>query len=243
MPLLEATGITVRFGGITAVAGADICADAGTITGLIGPNGAGKTTLFNALNGLQRPQAGRIVLGGTDITGFTPARRARAGLARTFQRLELFLSLSVRDNLRVAGDIHRAITRSRMDVNREVDRVLGLTGLADVADHDVSTIATGRARIVEVARAVMTRPRVLLLDEPVSGQTQPEIDRFAEMLRGLADAGLAVFLVDHHVPTVARLCSLVHVLDRGAVIAAGAPEDVVNNLAVVTAYLGTWQAS
>jgi branched-chain amino acid transport system ATP-binding protein len=241
--LLEIRDVTVRFGGNTAVDAVSLDVRSGTITGLIGPNGAGKTTLFNVVTGLQRPTRGQVLLDGQDITRLTPARRSRRGMARTFQRLELFLSLSVRDNIRVAGDILRAGSRSRIDVDAETDRVLALTGLTDVADRDVSDIPTGRTRVVEVARALMSSPRVLLLDEPASGQTEQETDVFAQMLTGLAADGLGICLVEHDLPLVMRLCSTIHVLDYGALIASGTPAQVQVDPQVVAAYIGTETAA
>ncbi len=243
MSLLEIRDVTVRFGGNTAVDGVSFDVDAGTITGLIGPNGAGKTTLFNTVTGLQKPTAGRVLLDGHDISRLSPAKRARRGMARTFQRLELFLSLSVRDNVRVAGDIARAGGRQRGDLAAETERILGLTGLSDIADRDVSDIPTGRARVVEVARALMTAPRLLLLDEPASGQTEHETDAFAEMLARLAADGLAICLVEHDLPLVMRLCSTIHVLDYGALIVSGTPNEVQSNPQVVAAYIGTETAA
>ncbi|NGP07066.1 ABC transporter ATP-binding protein [Rhodococcus sp. 14C212] len=237
--LLETRGVTVRFGGHTAVDDVSIAVTAGTVTGLIGPNGAGKTTLFNTVTGLQKPTSGQVILDGVDVTRAAPYKRARRGLARTFQRLELFLSLSVRDNLRVAGDMHRTATRARHDIDAETDRLLELTGLTDVADRDVSDIPTGRARVVEVARALMTRPRVLLLDEPASGQTERETDDFADLLCRLAGDGLGICLVEHDLPLVMRVCSRIHVLDYGALIASGSPEQIRNDPAVIAAYIGT----
>ncbi|MFE1781701.1 ABC transporter ATP-binding protein [Streptomyces sp. NPDC059506] len=247
MALLETRGITVRFGGRTAVDDVGLGVAPGTVTGLIGPNGAGKTTLFNTVTGLQRPTAGRILLDGTDITRLPPARRAHQGLGRTFQRLELFMSLSVRENVRVAGEIHRSGARrnrgagggARPDLGRETDRVLELTGLTDIADQDVSGIPTGRARVVELARALMASPRVLLLDEPASGQTEQETGEFGELLLRLAADGLAICLVEHDIPLVMKLCSTVHVLDRGRLLASGTPEQIRADPAVVAAYIGT----
>ncbi|GIH71387.1 ABC transporter ATP-binding protein [Sphaerimonospora thailandensis] len=239
-PLLETRGVTVRFGGNTAVNDVSIGVTEGRITGLIGPNGAGKTTLFNTITGLQRPAAGRVLLDGEDITGLPPARRARLGMARTFQRLELFLSLSVRDNIRVAGDIARAAGGGRgIDVDRRTDEILDRTGLRDIADLDVSDIPTGRARVVEVARALMTSPRVLLLDEPASGQTERETEAFAELLTGLAAEGIAVCLVEHDLPLVMKLCGTIHVLDYGKVIASGTPKEIQESPEVIAAYIGT----
>ena len=239
MALLEAHDVTVRFGGNVAVDDVSIGVEPGEITGLIGPNGAGKTTLFNVITGLQKPARGRVVLASEDITGLPPYRRAQRGLARTFQRLELFLSLSVRDNVRVAGDVRNASRPGRIDVDAEADRVLELTGLTDVAEDDVSDIPTGRARVVEVARALMTRPSVVLLDEPASGQTEQETEAFGELLRQLVDeSDLAICLVEHDVSLVMGTCELIHVLDYGEIIASGPPDHVKNDPAVVNAYLG-----
>ena len=239
MPLLETQGVTVRFGGNTAVNQVSIGAEEGRITGLIGPNGAGKTTLFNTVTGLQKPTEGKVLIDGVDITGMSPAKRAKLGLARTFQQLELFLSLSVRDNVKVAGDILRATTRKRIDLDAETDRILELTGLTDIADRDVSDIPSGGARVVEVARALMTSPRVLLLDEPASGQTEQETEAFAELLTGLAEDGLAICLVEHDLPLVMKLCATIHVLDYGSVIASGTPQEIQQSPEVIAAYIGT----
>ncbi|KHJ71463.1 MULTISPECIES: ABC transporter ATP-binding protein [Rhodococcus] len=238
-PILETRGITVRFGGHVAVKDVSLGIEPGTVTGLIGPNGAGKTTLFNTITGLQRPTVGKVFLDGRDITSLPPYKRARMGMARTFQRLELFVSLSVRDNLRVAGDIHNANGRNKIDLDEEVDRLLELTGLADIASTDVSDVPTGRARVVEVARALMTSPRVLLLDEPASGQTEQETEAFAALLRDLADSDLAICLVEHDIPLVMKICSRIHVLDYGAVLASGVPDEIKNDPAVINAYIGT----
>jgi branched-chain amino acid transport system ATP-binding protein len=238
MPLLETRGVTVRFGGTTAVDDVDLGLDPGQVTGLIGPNGAGKTTLFNVVTGMQRPSSGSVLLDGTDITRKSPAKRGQLGVARTFQRLELFLSLSVRDNVRVAGDIVKASRRGAYDIEAETERVLELTGLADIADREVADIPTGRARVVEVARALMTHPRLLLLDEPASGQTEQETEVFAVMLRELADEGLAICLVEHDLSLVMSLCRTIHVLDRGRLIASGTPEEVRATPEVVAAYIG-----
>jgi branched-chain amino acid transport system ATP-binding protein len=239
MPLLETDDVTVRFGGNVAVDGVSIEVDPGVVTGLIGPNGAGKTTLFNVITGLQRPARGRVMLAGQDITRLPPFKRAQKGLARTFQRLELFISLSVRDNIRVAGDVRNASRPGRIDVDAETDRVLDLTGLTDVADRDVADIPTGRARVVELARALMTSPSVLLLDEPASGQTERETEAFGQLLGRLAADGLAVCLVEHDVSLVMQVCSTITVLDYGAVLARGTAAEIRDDPAVIAAYLGT----
>lgn len=236
---LRTDGVTVRFGGLTAVDDVSLSFEQGVITGLIGPNGAGKTTLFNVMTGLQRPTRGRVFLADNDVTRLAPARRAHRGLGRTFQRLELFLSLTVRDNLRVAGDIRNANRPGRIDVARETERLLELTGLNPVAEQDVADIPTGQARVVEVARALMAEPQVLLLDEPASGQTEYETGAFGALLRRLAGDGLTICLVEHDLGLVMDVCSTVHVLDYGAVIASGTPEQVQQDPAVIAAYIGT----
>lgn len=238
MAVLEATGITVRFGGHLALDGVDVSAEAGRVTGLIGPNGAGKTTLFNVVSGLLTPQSGAVRLDGDDITHLPPHRRARRGLARTFQRLELFGLLSVRENVEVAADIRRDWSRERFDVAAEVDGIIELVGLAAVADARVDTLPTGHARLVEIARALATRPRVLLLDEPASGLADDETGRLGTLLRALAAEDLAVVLVEHDVHLVMDVCDRVDVLDFGRILASGRPEDIRRDEAVLGAYLG-----
>jgi branched-chain amino acid transport system ATP-binding protein len=240
MSLLEVTDVTVRFGGNVALNDISIHADEGVVTGLIGPNGAGKTTLFNVITGLYRPSSGRVLLDGTDITKMPPYRRARRGLSRTFQRLELFTSLSVRDNVRVAGQIHNANRVSgRMDVNKRSNEVLDLVGLSTVADREISELPTGTARRVELARALMTQPRLVLLDEPASGQTEEETEEFGQLLGRLAERdGIAVCLVEHDMSLVMEVCHNIHVLDYGRVIAVGPPAEIRQNQAVIDAYLG-----
>jgi branched-chain amino acid transport system ATP-binding protein len=241
MPGLEVSDISLSFGGNEVLSNVSVSVPPGGITGLIGPNGAGKTTLFNVVSGLLSPRAGRIDIDGHDVTKSGPAARARRGLARTYQRLELFTSLTVRDNIRVAGEIRNTWgRRGRIEVGAETDRIIELVGLEDVAEREVSEIPTARARVVEVARALMSRPKVLLLDEPASGQTEQETEVFGGLLRQLVeDRGLAICLVEHDVSLVMGTCGLIHVLDYGEIIASGPPEQVKNDPLVVNAYLGT----
>jgi branched-chain amino acid transport system ATP-binding protein len=240
MPALEVSGVSMAFGGAQVLSDVSLSVAAGGVTGLIGPNGAGKTTLFNVVSGLLEPKAGRIVIDGHDVTRAGPAARARRGLSRTYQRLELFTSLTVRDNIKVAGEIRNTWgRRGRIDVGAETDRTIDLVGLGDVAEREVSELPTARARVVEVARALMTQPKVLLLDEPASGQTEQETVAFGQLLQRLVDErGLAICLVEHDVGLVMGSCHLIHVLDYGQLIATGPPEQVKNDPAVVNAYLG-----
>jgi branched-chain amino acid transport system ATP-binding protein len=237
---LETHGVTVLFGGNVALNEVTIGAHPGLVTGLIGPNGAGKTTLFNVITGLLPPTAGSVSLHGTDIGHLPPHKRARRGMARTFQRLELFTSLTVRENIQVAGEIRNGWDRRhRMNPETEADRIIELVGLGAVADRDVSDIPTGTARIVELGRALMTRPQVLLLDEPASGQTEQETDDFGRLLQQLAHTdGLTVLLVEHDMSLVMAVCDFIHVLDFGRIIARGTPAEIRSNQAVLDAYLG-----
>jgi branched-chain amino acid transport system ATP-binding protein len=243
--LLSAENVTVTFGGNRALTDVSIDVRAGEVTGLIGPNGAGKTTLFNVVTGLLTPTSGRIRFDGRDVSQLDPHKRARLGIARTFQRLELFTDLSVRDNLRVAGEIRNTWSgfgrrARRIDVGRETDRVLDLISLSHLADANVATVPTGTARRVELGRALMIQPRILLLDEPASGQTDDETKAFEALLRRLVtEDGLTVVLVEHDMALVMDACDRIHVLDFGEVIAVGSPDDVRADPRVRDAYLGT----
>jgi branched-chain amino acid transport system ATP-binding protein len=243
--LLAAEQVTVSFGGNRALTDVDVDVRTGEVTGLIGPNGAGKTTLFNVITGMVTPTSGRIRLDGRDVSRLDTHKRARLGIARTFQRLELFTDLSVRDNLRVAGEIHNSWSgfargAHRINVVNETERILGVLGLTRVADANVSTIPTGTARVVELGRALMIQPRILLLDEPASGQTDEETKAFEALLRRLVnDDGLTVLLVEHDMALVMDVCDRIHVLDFGEIIAAGPPDEVRDDPRVRDAYLGT----
>ncbi|MFI1354654.1 ABC transporter ATP-binding protein [Streptomyces sp. NPDC020898] len=226
--------MTVSFGGNRALDGVGMTAEPGRVTGLIGPNGAGKSTLFDVASGLRRPSSGRVFLDDRDVTRMRPSARARCGLARTFQRLELFGRLSVRDNLLVAAELGPERPRAAGVVTEILDR-LGLTGIADTAPD---TLPTGVGRLVEVGRALTLRPKVLLLDEPAAGQDGEETERFAALLRSLADDGTAVVLVEHDMSLVMSVCDDVYVLDLGKVIAVGPPEVIRNDETVLAAYLG-----
>ncbi len=239
MSLLEVRGISVRYGGHMAVIDVDLDVDAGVVTGLIGPNGAGKTTIFNALCGMVDVNAGRILLAGKDITRLPPHHRARRGLARTFQRIELFGSLTTRENLQVAAEYRAGIASSGGDPERQVEDAISFVGLEAIAEVRADALSTGQARLVELARALVIRPQVLLLDEPASGLDVEETAEFTEILHSLAASGLGILLVDHDMPLVMSTCSRVYVLDFGKLIASGTPEEIKESKVVLDAYLGT----
>ncbi len=237
--LLEARDIVVRFGVLQAVSQASLDVQPGRVTGLIGPNGAGKTTFFNVITGLQEPTAGRVHFDGKDITGKTPFKRARMGIARTFQKLEVFGSLSARENILVAAEQRKTWDRSGFDPKQVTDEILESVGLTDVSEFMVGTLPTGTARLVELARALATNPKLLLLDEPSSGLNEEETEEMASLLRRLVSTGLAVLLVEHDMSFVMGTCEYIYVLDFGSIIATGTPTEVQNNPMVQAAYLGT----
>jgi ABC-type branched-subunit amino acid transport system ATPase component len=238
MALLEVDDVSVRFGGLTALDGVRIAVQPGQVTGLIGPNGAGKTTLFNVVTGLQRADRGTIRFCDADITSAKPHRRARLGIARTFQRLEAFGSLSVRENVLVAAEARAGRSQQRRAA-ASTDELLERVGLASVADERVDALPTGTGRLVELARALAAEPRLLLLDEPSSGLNQQETEAMSSVLLDLVrDGGIGVLLVEHDMPFVMSTCALIHVLDFGRVIASGPPSTVQQDASVIAAYLG-----
>ncbi len=239
MALLEASGVSVRFGGLLALDDATLSVEAGRITGLIGPNGAGKTTLFNVITGLQHPTAGRVMIDDRDITEAKPHRRARLGIARTFQRLEAFGSLSARDNVLVAAEMRRRWAKDDMSPADITQEMLEHVGIVAIAEETVDSLPTGTARLVELARALATKPRVLLLDEPSSGLNEDETDALGRLLLLLASEGLGILLVEHDMPFVMGTCTHIDVLDFGRVIARGGPAEIQGDAAVQAAYLGT----
>ena len=240
MSLLAVDRVSVRFGGLLAVHAATLAVEAGTITGLIGPNGAGKTTLFNVVTGLQPPSNGHVVFDGRNVTGLGVHKRARLGIARTFQKLEAFNSLSARDNVLVAAEMATKARRGGRSVATVANEALEQVGLTDMAQITVGTMPTATARLVELARALATGPKILLLDEASSGLNDEETGAIGELLTRLVrESGVSVLLVEHDMNFVMGLCSQLYVLDLGQVIAAGTPVEVQLNPVVQAAYLGT----
>jgi branched-chain amino acid transport system ATP-binding protein len=213
-------------------------ANAAQVTGLIGPNGAGKTTLFNVVTGLQAPTRGRVTIDGEDVTNLKPHRRSRKRVARTFQRLEVFGSLTARENILVAGEIRNQWDSTNEDPRLVADEILERVGLTDVAHQPVDAMPTGLARLVELGRALAIRPKLLLLDEPGSGLDPGETVALGELLSELAADGMAILLVEHDVELVMRISKEIYVLDFGRVIAHGTPDEVKDNAEVQAAYLG-----
>ena len=238
MSLLEVDDVVVQFGGVTAVDHASFVAEGGRITGLIGPNGAGKTTCFNVISGLQRPHHGAVRFAGRPVTRLPVHRRARRGMGRTFQRLEAFGSLSVRDNVRVARDIHAGLRGLVRPARVDVDGLLERVGIAAYADERADSIPTGTARLLELARCLASDPQLLLLDEPSSGLDESETDAFGELLAELAHEGRGILMVEHDMDLVMAVCDDIHVLDFGRVIATGPPAAIRADADVQRAYLG-----
>ncbi len=250
-PLLVASDVTVRFGGVVALDTVSLEIPSRGIVGLVGPNGAGKTTMFGVLSGLLRPRSGSVRLAGVDVTRSSPQKRARLGLARTFQRLELFTELTVRDHLVVAHRVRhgrdRTFARDLIGLGSRpvpgeavlVDEILELLGLGDVGDRPVALLPLGTGRLVEVARALASEPRIMLLDEPTSGLGGHETEQLAATLQTVRDEReIAFVLVEHDVELVLALADAITVLDFGKVIAKGAPTAIRSDPAVQAAYLG-----
>ena len=253
---IEARNVTVRFGGLVALNDVSLSVPPASIVGLVGPNGAGKTTLFGVLSGLLHPQGGEVFLAGKKVTGASPSKRSRLGLARTFQHLELCMGLTVREHvvlgyrvrnqrkrlwtdLLTAGPLHRESD----DENERVDHLIELLGLTGVANTGASVLPLGTARRVEVARALATGPSIVLLDEPSSGLDGHETSQLGAALRTVVEEErVSLLLVEHDVAMVLGLSSQVAVLDFGVRIAHGTPDEIRNDPAVRAAYLGDDEA-
>ena len=246
--MLEVAGLTVRFGGVTALHDATFTVSDGSVCGLIGPNGAGKTTLFNCISRLADPAEGSIRFDGAELLDKRAHEIAALGIARTFQHLALVPALSVRENV-MLGAHYRGrsgfttaalhlplVRREERQMRADADEALQRVGIEQIADRPVAGLAYGQLKRIELARALCEKPKLLMLDEPASGLSHGEVDELVELLATAQD--LTLLIVEHHMGMVMRVCDQIVVLDFGQVIAAGTPEEVQRDESVVEAYLG-----
>jgi branched-chain amino acid transport system ATP-binding protein len=234
-PLLSVSRVSCRFGGLLAVNGASLSAEAGRITALIGPNGAGKTTLFAIISGFQRPNEGTVCYQGQPITGLAPFELARRGIARAFQIVQPFAGLSVRENILVGAHLHH---RKRSDALAAAEIVGREVGLGDLLERSANTLTIAGRKRLELARALATEPKLLLLDEVLAGLNPAEIREIVPIIRKLCERGIGILMIEHVMQAVMSLSRHVFVLAEGSIIAEGTPAEVVADRTVVEAYLG-----
>ena len=250
---LDADGVTVRYGGLVAANRVTLSAPLGRITGLIGPNGAGKTTTFAACSGMVKPAEGRVMLFGEDVTSQSPQARGQRGLGRTFQRMELFDSLSVSENIGLGAEGRMAGSRpwrhlrsgraAAADVRKRTKLAMQRCGLESLADVTAADLSTGQGRLVELARVIAGGYQMLMLDEPSSGLDRKETARFGAILRELVDElGTGILIVEHDMSLVLSICDYIYVLDFGKLVFEGAPDEVLASQVVQSAYLGSASA-
>jgi branched-chain amino acid transport system ATP-binding protein len=234
--MLRAVSVSRSFEGVQALAEVDLELVRSEVVGLIGPNGAGKTTLVNVITGFDFPTTGRVELEERDVTRWSPQRRGRAGLARTFQHGHAFKGLTVRENVEVAA---LGVGASPRDARIRAQQLLGALGLRGRADENASALPHGDERKLGVARALATEPRFVLMDEPAAGLTEAEVPDLAAVVRSVRDDhGAGVLLIDHNVTLILDVCDRIHVLDQGRTLAEGTPEEIRKNIDVANAYLG-----
>jgi branched-chain amino acid transport system ATP-binding protein len=242
--VLEVAELSIHYGGVTALDGVSLNVDAGTIAGLIGPNGAGKTTFIDAVTGFTPTDSGRITFAGESFARMAPHQRARRGLGRTFQSLELFDDLTVRENLLVSAhtptwrDTCTDVLWRKRHVSPEADHWLRVVGLDGYADDVPSELSNGQRHLVAIGRALAAQPKLLLLDEPAAGLDTTETTALAATILRVRDEGISVLLVDHDMSLVLEVCDTVYVLDYGRIIASGEPARIRSNPSVIDAYLG-----
>jgi branched-chain amino acid transport system ATP-binding protein len=248
--LLRVENLRIAFGGVVAVDGVSLMVGRAEIFSLIGPNGAGKTTLFNMISGVYVPQQGRIVLDGEDVTSLAPEELARRGMSRTFQNLQVFFRMTAAENVMVGRHIHEnrnvllhivslpSVHVQNRKTRAEAERLLTMVGLESLADRPAGSLPYGALKRLEIARALAVEPKILLLDEPAAGCNPVETEEIDSVIQKIAAQGVAVVLVEHDMRLVMRISNRIHVLDRGRTLAEGTADQVRDNPAVVTAYLG-----
>ena len=250
MALLEVSNLGIAFGGLQAVAQLDLSIEKGHLYGLIGPNGAGKTTVFNMLTGVYKPTEGNIILDGKDITGQNPELISKSGIARTFQNIRLFNEMTVLDNVKVG--LHNQIKygmwtgilrlpaykEKEHEMNREAMKLLKIFDLDREAHYKASQLPYGKQRKLEIARALATRPKLLLLDEPAAGMNEQETEELRQIVYRLKEMGYTILLIEHDMKFVMNICERIYVLNNGCMISSGTPDEVRTDPVVIEAYLG-----
>jgi len=248
--MLEVSGITQIFGGVTALDSVSFSMSKGDITGVIGPNGAGKTTLFNIITGIYRQSAGTVLLEGKDVTGLPPEKLARLAMVRTFQNIELFGGMTVLENVMVgmhtrssAGLLACALKMPwSISEERRISvgalKWLEFAGIADLADHTAGSLPFGKGRLLEIARALAVEPRIILMDEPAAGLNSQETFALAQLIKRIRDLGITVVLVEHDMELVMDICDRIVVLNLGRKLAEGTPREIQESPEVIAAYLG-----
>lgn len=238
MHLLEGEKVTINFGGLIAVSEVDFSVDKGEILGLIGPNGAGKTTLFNLISASLKPKSGTITFKSKNITGLQPYQVCRLGIARTFQTVKIFGSLTVLDNVRLAAIFGQEKQPTETQATKEGTELLEFVGLSQVSSVPARGLTLASQKRIEVARALATQPELLLLDELMAGLNQTEITQAMELVRKIRDRGITIIMIEHVMKAIMNVCDRIIVLNYGKKIAEGTPQEIANSKVVVEVYLG-----